>query len=221
MMHTWFECKIRYERVMENGMNKKVTEPYLVDALSFTEAEARIIEEMTPFISGEFTISDIKRANYSELFPSDEESADRWFKCKLIFITLDDKSGAEKKTSTQVLVQAADLRDAVKKLDVGMKGTMADYQIASVAETAIMDVYPYSAEESITDTISENANSPIVRNFIQSLPEGCKTTITVGGKKVVVDKTGKDTIVTPKNENSHDIGRDALKGKKTKKEAKT
>ncbi len=221
MMHTWFECKIRYERVMENGMNKKVTEPYLVDALSFTEAEARIIEEMTPFISGEFTISDIKRANYSELFPSDEESADRWFKCKLIFITLDDKSGAEKKTSTQVLIQAADLRDAVKKLDVGMKGTMADYQIASVAETAIMDVYPYSAEESITDTISENANSPIVRNFIQSLPEGCKTTITVGGKKVVVDKTGKDTIVTPKNENSHDIGRDALKGKKTKKEAKT
>ena len=221
MMHTWFECKIRYERVMENGMNKKVTEPYLVDALSFTEAEARIIEEMTPFISGEFTISDIKRANYSELFPSDEESADRWFKCKLIFITLDDKSGAEKKTSTQVLVQAADLRDAVKKLDEGMKGTMADYQIASVAETAIMDVYPYSAEESITDTISENANSSIVRNFIQSLPEGCKTTITVGGKKVVVDKTGKDTIVTPKNENSHDIGRDALKGKKTKKEAKT
>ena len=137
-MHTWFECKIRYEKTMENGMNKKVTEPYLV--------EARIIEEMTPFISGEFTVSDIKRANYSELFPSEEEAADRWFKCKLVFITLDEKSGAEKKTSTQVLVQAADLRDAVKKLDAGMKGTMADYQIASVAETAIMDVYPYSAE---------------------------------------------------------------------------
>ena len=107
-MHTWFECKIRYEKTMENGMQKKVTEPYLVDALSFTEAEARIIEEMTPFITGEFTVSDIKRANYSELFPSDEESADRWFKCKLIFITLDEKSGAEKKTSTQVLVQAAE-----------------------------------------------------------------------------------------------------------------
>ena len=167
-MHTWFECKIRYEKTMENGMNKKVTEPYLVDALSFTEAEARIIEEMTPFISGEFTVSDIKRANYSEQFPCEEEAADRRFKCKLVyisldvksgaeaadrlvicrrfFITLDEKSGAEKKTSTQVLVQAADLRDAVKKLDEGMKGTMADYQIASVAETAIMDVYPYSAE---------------------------------------------------------------------------
>lgn len=124
MMHTWFECKIRYERVMENGMNKKVTEPYLVDALSFTEAEARIIEEMTPFISGEFTISDIKRANYSELFPSDEASADRWFKCKLFFITLDDKSGAEKKTRHKYWYRLPDLRDAVKKLDEGMKGTM-------------------------------------------------------------------------------------------------
>src|SRR3712207_3071055 len=98
------------------GMQKKVTEPYLVDALSFTEAEARIIEEMTPFITGEFTVSDIKRANYSELFASDEESADRWFKCKLIFITLDEKSGAEKKTSTQVLVQAADLRSEERRV---------------------------------------------------------------------------------------------------------
>ena len=204
-MHTWFECKIRYEKVMENGMNKKVTEPYLVDALSFTEAEARIIEEMTPFITGEFTVSDIKRANYSELFPSEEEAADRWFKCKLIFITLDEKSGAEKKTSTQVLVQAADLRDAVKKLDEGMKGTMADYKIASVAETPIMDVYPYSAEERTIDSIGENANSPVVRNFIQSLPKGCKTTITVGGKNVVVDKTGKSTVVTPQEKEKDDI----------------
>ena len=145
-MHTWFECKIRYEKIIEGGMQKKVTEPYLIDAINFTEAEARIIEEMKPFISSEFIVSDIKRANYSELFPCDEESADKWFKCKLVFITLDEKSGAEKKTSTMILVQAVDLRDAVKKLDEGMKGPMADYQIASVAETPLMDVYPYSAE---------------------------------------------------------------------------
>ncbi|MFT0263780.1 DUF4494 domain-containing protein [Bacteroides faecis] len=147
MMHTWFEVKIRYEKVAENGMQKKVTEPYLFDALSFTESEGKCIEEMTPFISGEFIVSDIKRANYSEIFFSEEESADRWFKCKLVFITLDEKSGAEKKTSTHVLVQASNLRDAVKKLDEGMKGTMADYQIASVSETPIMDVYPYEAKE--------------------------------------------------------------------------
>ena len=143
-MHTWFECKIRYEKTMENGMIQKVTESYLVDALSFTEAEARIIEEVTPFITGEFTISDIKRANYSELFVSDEEAADRWFKCRLFFITLDEKSGAEK-TASFVLVQAADLRNAVRKLDEGMKGTMADYQIGAVTETAIVDVCPYGS----------------------------------------------------------------------------
>ena len=145
MLHSWFECKIRYEKTMENGMTKKITEPYIVDALSFTEAEARIIEEVTPFISGEYTVADIKRANFSEIMFADEEKADRWFKCKLSFITLDEKSGNEKKTSSNVLVQAADLRDAVKKLDVAMKGSMADYIISSMAETAIMDVYPYQA----------------------------------------------------------------------------
>lgn len=150
-MHTWFETKVKYDKPTESGMSKKVTEPYLVDALSFTEAEARIIKEITPFITGEFSVSDIKRANYSELFPCDEEAADRWFKCKLVFITLDEKSGAEKKTATNILVQACDLRDAVKRLDEGMKSTMADYQIASVAETAIMDVYPYRADDDDND----------------------------------------------------------------------
>lgn len=146
-IHTWFLVKIRHEKVMENGMNKKVTEPYLVDALSFTEAEARAIEEVSPFISGEFTIADIKRAHYSELFTSEEESADKWYDCKLEFITLDEKSGAEKKTKTTVLIYAADLRDAMKKLDEGMKGTMADYNAVCIKETAIMDVYPYEAKE--------------------------------------------------------------------------
>lgn len=194
--HTWFECKIRYEKIMENGMQKKVTEPYLVDALSFSEAEARIIEEVTSFISGEFTVSDIKRSNYSELFPCDEESADRYFKCKLNFITL-DKSGKERTTSTYILVQAADLRDAVKKLDEGMKGTMADYRIESIAETAIIDVYPYEEEKSMDDNINKSANSPVVRRFISELPEGCKTTVTISGKDVVIDKTGKNTKVSP------------------------
>lgn len=145
-MQNWYEGVIRYEKVTEEGKVKKVNELYLVDALSATECEARLIEEMTPFITGEFAVKSVKESNYSELFLSEEATADRYFKCKLIFITLDEKSGAEKKTSTQVLVQAADLRDAVKKLDEGMKGTMADYQIGSVAETAIMDVYPYSSE---------------------------------------------------------------------------
>ena len=144
MMCNLFECKVRYEKMMENGVSKKVSEPYVFDALSFTEAEARIIEEITPYISGEFTVSGIKRAKYSEVFFSEDEAADRWFKCKVTFITLDEKSGAEKRSSTYMLVQAADLRDAIKKLDKAMEGSMADYQISAVSETPIMDVYPYT-----------------------------------------------------------------------------
>lgn len=157
-MHNWFTCKIRYEKIAENGMNKKVTEPYVVDALSFTEAESRIIEEVTPFITGEFTVSDVVRANFSEIMFCDEEEADRWFKCKLWFITLDEKTGVEKRTATYILVQAADLRNTIKKLDEGMKGTMADYTIASVSETAIMDVYPYEADPDVKPEFKEAQN---------------------------------------------------------------
>lgn len=129
---------------MENGLVKKVNEPYLVDALNFTEAERRIIEEITPFMTGEFEVSDIKRARYAELFEAPgDDSADRYFRAKLVFITLDEKSGKEKKTSQNVLVQAGDLRDSIKRLDEGMKGSMMDYTIASVTETPLMDVFHY------------------------------------------------------------------------------
>ena len=143
-MANWFECKISYDKTLENGMQKKVTEPYLVDALSFTEAEARIIEELKPYISGEFTIADIKRARLSELFFFDE--GDRYFKIKVYFITLDEKSGTEKKTSVMMLAQAVDVEQALKVLKKGMEGTMADYEIASISETSIMDIFPYAED---------------------------------------------------------------------------
>jgi hypothetical protein len=139
----WFECKIRYEKTQENGMIKKVTEPYLVDALSFTEAEARIIKEMTPFISGEFTVADITRANISEIF--EDETGDKWYKAKILFITIDERSAAEKKTASYMMVQASDFDTAKDNLSEGMKGTMADYTIDTITETKIMDIFPYVA----------------------------------------------------------------------------
>lgn len=144
-MNNWFECKVTYEKTLENGMQKKVTEPYLVDALSFTEAEARIIEELKPYISGEFTIADIKRAKFNELFFN--ENGDRYYKAKVLFITLDEKSGTEKKTAAQMLAQASDIKEAMAIVEKGMAGTMADYVIASLAETTIMDVFPYAEGE--------------------------------------------------------------------------
>ena len=138
----WFECKVSYEKMMENGVQKKVTEPYLVDALSFTEAEARIIEEMKPYISGEFMVADIKRARLAELFFN--ESGDRYYKFKVFYVTLDEESGTEKKTALQMLAQASDIKEAIAVLENGMKGSSADYVIASVAETMLMDVFPFS-----------------------------------------------------------------------------
>ena len=130
----WFECKIAYEKVMDDGLQKKVTENYVVDALSFTEAEKRIMEEMSSYISGEFTVKDIKIAPYGEIFFSDEELADRWYKCKLQFITIDEKTENT-------------LNGAVKNVDEVMGGTMIDYVIASVAETTLMDVFEYGKEK--------------------------------------------------------------------------
>ena len=147
IMNSFFEGKLSYEKLMDNGLNKKVNETYLIEAISVTEAESRLIEEMNPFITGEFQVKAVKQSKYNEIFFSTEESADRYFKCKLAFLTLDEKSGAEKKITTEILVEAADLRDAIKKLDEGMKGTMADYLIISVSETQIIDVYTYNSGE--------------------------------------------------------------------------
>ena len=121
-----------------------MTESYTVDALSFTEAEKRIMEEMSSYISGEFTIKDIKIAPYKEIFFSDEEMADRWYKAKLQFITIDEKTEKEKRTAVNYLVQAGTLKGAVGNIDAVMGGTMIDYVIASVAETTLMDVFEYN-----------------------------------------------------------------------------
>lgn len=138
-----FECKVKTEKTLESGQTKQVTEPYLVDALNFTEAEARIIEEIAPFANGQLDVVGIKRAKFNEIFPSDLESADKWYKVKCMFIIVDEKTGVEKKSATNYLVQAGDFRQAVKLFDENMKGTMQDYEINTVSETLIMDVFPF------------------------------------------------------------------------------
>ena len=132
---------------MDDGLQKKVTEGYVVDALSFTEAEQRIMEELSSYISGEFTIKDIKIAPYKEIFFADMDSADRWYKAKLQFITIDEKTAKEKRSSINYLVNAGTLNGAVKNIEEIMGGTMIDYVIASIAETPLMDVYEYGKDK--------------------------------------------------------------------------
>lgn len=139
-MALWFECKVRYDKMQENGSVKKVNEPYLVDALSFTEAEARIIEEITPYISGEFSVSAVKKTKISEIFW--DETGDRYYMVKVMFITIDEKTAVEKKSASFILVQAVDFSTALENFMKGMKGTMSDFEIASITETPLKDVFP-------------------------------------------------------------------------------
>ncbi len=143
-MHTWFQCKVKYERNVDDGSIAKVSETYLIDALSFTEAEERINEEMKPYISGDFMVTDIKRAKINELF--ENESGDRWYRSKVNFVSLDEEKGIEKRIATTMYAQASTLKEAVDVIDKGMKGTLADYEIASVAETDVMDIFKYQAD---------------------------------------------------------------------------
>jgi hypothetical protein len=141
----WFECKVQYEKVMEDGLQKKVKELYTVDALSFSEAETRIIEEMAAYISGEYEVVDIKKAKYKEIFFSDDPMADRFYKVKLQFITIDEKTEKEKRQNVLYLVQAGSLNGALKNIDEVMGGTMIDYASVEIKETALMDVIEYKS----------------------------------------------------------------------------
>lgn len=202
-----FECGIRYEKTLENGMQKRVTELYIVDALSFTEAESRIIGEMSCFISDEFDVVSEKITNYSELVPSADSMADKWYRVKINYITVDEKSGKEKKAPQHLLVQARDINHAREMTDAYMKDSMVDWNCEAIQETKIMDVFMYrpgdthkkshvSEDEVVQEVAGTVADSPACRRaakrFIDSVPDGLKVTVTnssTGCRDVVIDKT--------------------------------
>ena len=144
-INSWFECKVKMDTMKDDGTTKPETFSYLVDALNFTEAESRIIEEVTPFCSGNLDVTDIKRVKYAEIFPSDAEMADKWYKVRCLFITIDEKTQTEKEIDNYILVQAGTFFEAVENFDKGLKGSMMDYRIASLQETKLMDVFRYVA----------------------------------------------------------------------------
>ena len=149
----WFEAKIRYEKMMEDGCLKKVTETYVIDALSFGEAEKRILEEMGSYVSGKIEVCGLKIAPYKEIFFADSDMADKWYKAKLAFITIDEKTDKEKKTTVYYLVNAGNINSALKNVDEIMSGTMVDYQTCNLSETQIIDVFEYKKK---TETTSES-----------------------------------------------------------------
>lgn len=154
MSATWYECKVRFRKIDETGLQKVVTEPYLVDALSYTEAETRMTQEMMTYTSEEFKITNIRVANYAEVHPF--ENSDRWFRSKVALTAYDEESGKERKSNIYLLVQANDLREAFDNTMVAMKNTMGDYTIPAISESPIMDVFPYfSGDEDDLDKIEK------------------------------------------------------------------
>lgn len=141
MSITWYECKVKYRRVHETGEQKVVTETFLLDAVSYTEAETRISEEMKTLTSEEFFIKNIKLANLAEVHPF--ENSDRWFKVKTSLIAYDDESGKEKKSNMYLLIQANDVKEAFENTTQAMQNTMGDYTIPAISESTIVDVFPY------------------------------------------------------------------------------
>lgn len=139
-METYFECKFEYDKLMENGVTKRAREVILARAVTCSEAENITIDEMRSYISGEFMVTDINRRKFAEVFRCDDDSADRFYKARLVFITLDERTGAEKKTEQSVLIEASDIEDARRRLNEGMKSSMMDWVLKSISETRYLIV---------------------------------------------------------------------------------
>lgn len=144
-MNTWFECTAKYIKMDDNGHEKKASETYLLDAISFTEAESRIYKELQTMVSGEFTVSKIAKTRISEIIPSD--NGDRWYKARVAFITVDEESGKEKRVAQFVLVFSSDIKEAFDQINTAMQGMMADFEIMGINESTILDVFPYQADK--------------------------------------------------------------------------
>lgn len=137
----FYEVKVQYQKMQDDGKEKNVTEQYLVEAMSFTEAESRITEEMTPYTDGDFGVVSEKIAPYNEIFLSDNINDDKWFVSKVSFITLDEKTAKEKKQTFRYLVQAATSELALDYTKEMLSHGMSDYSIDSVHDTQTLDVF--------------------------------------------------------------------------------
>lgn len=152
-MQNWFEITAKYIKMDDSGHEKKVTETYLLDAVSFSEAEARIYNELGKLISGEFSVRKISITNISEIIPS--SSGDRYFKGKISFITIHEETGKEKRVSQNVLVEASTVEEADKLIKDAMNGMMTDFEIKSISESNILDVFPYFTDRAYAKEVEK------------------------------------------------------------------
>jgi hypothetical protein len=145
MMQIWFESKVQYFKTDENGYEKKVTENYMVDGVSFTDVEARMIGQMQTMVKGDFAVTDIKKSRVGEIFAY--ENGEWWFKATVNLVTIDEEKGKEKKVRTYYLVMADDIQEALTRLDESLQGLVIPYVVSSITLSTIVDVFPYDPSE--------------------------------------------------------------------------
>lgn len=143
-MNSWYTVKVKFTKEFQDGTLKRVTEPYLVNSLSFTEAEARIYTEVGEFIRGEFIVTSIAKTDFADIFHYDD--AEKWYKCKVSYVTEDADSGKEKKVNNSFLVSAHTTKEAYERIEESLKGLMASYEIPAINLTTIVEIFPFEGE---------------------------------------------------------------------------
>lgn len=140
-MQKWFKCVVNYLKIDDDGRERKVSEAYLIDAVTYTDAEARIIAQLATMVRGEFSVKQITQTSIVEIFPN--ENAEMFFTGKISIVTIDEKAGKEKRISESFLVQADDLKQALKNLEEGLSYILVPFTITSLSISNIIDVFPY------------------------------------------------------------------------------
>lgn len=146
-MQTWFECKVKYNKTLESGKEQVVTENFLLDAVSFTDAETRMMRQMEQMVKGEFNVTDIKKSRIGEVFPYD--TGEWWFKATINLVTVDEEAGKEKKMRTYYLIMADDIKEALERLEESLSYLVIPYVVTALSVSTIVDVFPYEASESM------------------------------------------------------------------------
>jgi hypothetical protein len=148
MMQTWFESKVKYKKTLESGSEQMVTENFLLDAVSFTDAETRMIRKMQEMVKGgEFMVVDIKKSKIAEIFSFDD--GEWWYKVTVNMVTVDEEAGREKKLRAYYLIMADDINEALKRLDESLSYLLIPYVVTAIAVSTIVDVFPYEPGESM------------------------------------------------------------------------
>ena len=144
-MRIWFLCKVKYAKENEQGLLKNVSEQYLVDAVSFTEAEARIYDMLGSTIRGDFQVTNISKSNFVDVFPYDD--IDIWHKCKITYVVADADSGKEKKVTQYMLVTAHDVKEAYERIHESLNNMLVTFRVPDVTESPIVEVFPYESDD--------------------------------------------------------------------------